>query len=89
MSYIKQYTKDLVKLHTKEEATKLMKKCLEYAQSPYHVTYSDEADFNISEHGKYELSKFQTGRRDGNKTRRLKNNVNFYKNVLIELGRLK
>lgn len=86
---IKEYTKQLLKVHGKEDAFKLMKRSLEASKAPGQVTYFDEADFSINNSGHWELNRMQSNKRTGNKERRIKNNINFYTNVLIELGKTK
>jgi lipopolysaccharide export LptBFGC system permease protein LptF len=86
---IKEYTEQLVKIQGKTDAFRMMKACLEHSKGLGQVTYFDEADFAINNSGHWELNKTQSSKRAGNKERRVNSNINFYKSVLIELGKIK
>lgn len=77
-----QYAKDLVTLHGQPYAIKMMEKALEVSKRANILTYFDEADFSISDGGKYEYAKTQSGKKNGLKEKRQKQNINFYSEVL-------
>jgi len=77
-----EYADGLVRTHGLEHATKIVETCLAIAKREWSLTYFDEAEFFINDHGKYEFAKIQGAKVGQRKDKRIKANRNFYSLVL-------
>lgn len=75
--------KDLIKVNGKERALEIALNNLVIAETQgNYITYFDEADFYVNNNGGYSLSKTQSDEPAQLKAKRVKSNINFYKNLV-------
>lgn len=75
--------KDLIQVNGKERALEIALNNLVIAETQgNHITYFNEADFYVNNNGSYSLSKSQSEEPAQEKSKRVKANINFYKNLV-------
>lgn len=77
-----EYADGLVKTHGLEKAIKIATDSQAIANREAGITFFDESEFTINEHGRYEFSKTQSKKVAGLKDKRIKATRNFYALVL-------
>lgn len=77
-----EYANELVKKHGEEKAVKIVTENLAIANREPVLTFFDEAEFTINDHGRYEFSKTQGKKVTKIKDKRVKGNRNFFALVL-------
>lgn len=83
MTRHQQYATDLVRVQGKEDAIRIASNALQVARSQGHaLTTFEEADFVVSDYGKYEFAKIQSKTPFQFKDKRIKANINFWALVL-------
>jgi hypothetical protein len=82
-----EYADGLVKTHGIEKAVKIVTDCLSIANRASQITYFEEADLFINDHGRYEYAKVQSQKVTKRKDKRIKSTRNFYELVLQLLNK--
>lgn len=84
MKRFQEYADGLVKTHGQEKAIKIATDSQAIANREAGLTFFDEAEFTINEHGRYEFSKTQSKKVAGLKDKRVKSTRNFW-NLVVQL----
>lgn len=72
------FAKGLVTTHGEKDALRIADNALRISRNGAVLTMFEEADFVVSDYGKYEFAKFQSKNPIDQKNKRIKANVNFW-----------